>query len=164
MNLKNLKPERKLKFLKEYMDEFIDIWPNKKEPFESWLQSTMNKKENKGYQEAQEKQKKKCKYCNRLFDEYHIEKTKDHVIPLSKGGKDLKENRIYACHDCNNWKDNKSLEVWLEEIKKMVKKKKTKVRTSYTFEILGLMISNIRKVMDGVKQHNKKISTYRKID
>ena len=37
--------------------------------------------------------------------------TKDHVIPISKGGHNTKENIVPACQSCNNKKYNKILEV-----------------------------------------------------
>ena len=48
-----------------------------------------------------------CSYCGNT---YEIEKlTMDHVIPLSKGGSDTKDNLVPACRSCNSKKYNRSI-------------------------------------------------------
>src|SRR6478735_7112478 len=51
------------------------------------------------------KQKGRCHYCDvqmtrSLGGKYHA--TEDHILPRSKGGKDLYDNLVGACHLCNN--------------------------------------------------------------
>ena len=41
-----------------------------------------------------------CAYCHRT----NLKITKDHVIPLTKGGHHTKENVVPACHSCNSRK------------------------------------------------------------
>lgn len=54
-----------------------------------------------------------CLYCGKPFEERHL--TRDHVIPLSKGGKDHWMNVVSACRRCNQFKGNKLLdEIHLE--------------------------------------------------
>jgi 5-methylcytosine-specific restriction endonuclease McrA len=48
-----------------------------------------------------------CKYCGKRLNRYTA--TIDHVIPLSKGGKDSKKNRVLACYECNQEKGDKIL-------------------------------------------------------
>ena len=50
-----------------------------------------------------------CVYCGGIFNGKK-ELTRDHVVPVSKGGKDTWENCATACYTCNNWKGNMSLE------------------------------------------------------
>ena len=45
-----------------------------------------------------------CRYCGRTPPSVILEI--DHIIPVSKGGKDNKENLITACFDCNRGKTN----------------------------------------------------------
>jgi hypothetical protein len=46
----------------------------------------------------------RCGYCNVSEDEAGAELTYDHFRPQSKGGADDKENIVYACHACNEFK------------------------------------------------------------
>jgi 5-methylcytosine-specific restriction endonuclease McrA len=53
--------------------------------------------------------KYKCAYCGIEFDE-NILPEKDHIIPRSKGGYNIKENIIPSCRYCNSKKHNKILD------------------------------------------------------
>ena len=50
-----------------------------------------------------ERNKGRCYWCKKKFKRL----TMDHVIPLSKGGKHIKENLVPACPRCNGKKSNK---------------------------------------------------------
>ena len=61
----------------------------------------------------------KCTYCKRdtlkgsrcrINDP--LTRTWDHVIPLSRGGPDTKENRVLACLRCNSIKGNMMPDEW----------------------------------------------------
>lgn len=141
------------------MNVFIDLWPKKPKPFDRWLESTLDKKYNQGKKEHRKKKQLVCRYCRRQFDEYYLEKTKDHIVPVSRGGLDKKENRVPCCKECNTWKDDKSLENWLKEIRLMVKKEK--VRKPYTIAQMGLILGAIKQLIEQVKKENKKVSLYK---
>ncbi len=49
-----------------------------------------------------------CSYCGRFTPEAQM--TRDHIIPVSKGGKDTWMNCTSACKKCNNAKGNHMLE------------------------------------------------------
>lgn len=49
-----------------------------------------------------------CAYCGNEFS--HEGLTRDHVIPTSRGGKDVWGNVVAACGGCNKVKDNKTPE------------------------------------------------------
>lgn len=49
-----------------------------------------------------------CGYCGRIFREDRL--SRDHIVPRSKGGKDIWTNVITACKPCNNRKDDMTLE------------------------------------------------------
>ena len=51
----------------------------------------------------------KCAYCGCEFNE-DILSTRDHIIPISKGGHNIKENIVPACQSCNSKKHDKLLE------------------------------------------------------
>lgn len=55
-----------------------------------------------------ERDKYLCAYCKHVYPRNKL--TRDHVIPVSKGGKDCYENCVTACSSCNLWKDDKTLE------------------------------------------------------
>ena len=50
-----------------------------------------------------------CMYCGREHPEYDL--TRDHVIPLSKGGSDRWSNVVAACRQCNTRKGNRTPEM-----------------------------------------------------
>ncbi len=52
----------------------------------------------------------RCAYCGVEFEIENLP-TKDHIIPLSKGGQNTKENIVPACRSCNSKKNNKMLNV-----------------------------------------------------
>lgn len=51
-----------------------------------------------------------CMYCGDQFK--HADLTRDHIIPMSRGGKDTWENVVTACYRCNNQKGNRTPEEW----------------------------------------------------
>ena len=50
---------------------------------------------------------KLCLYCGKYFKESEL--TRDHVNPMSRGGKDIWTNVVSACRRCNQFKGNKLL-------------------------------------------------------
>ncbi len=58
---------------------------------------------------------RKCFYCEKPFykgdtNQLAIRKTKDHIIPVSRGGINGTKNIVWACVNCNGLKSNLSLE------------------------------------------------------
>ncbi len=49
-----------------------------------------------------------CAYCGKLFSEARL--TRDHVIPVSRGGLDIWTNVVTACEHDNHKKDDRLLE------------------------------------------------------
>ncbi|MEJ1096004.1 MULTISPECIES: HNH endonuclease [unclassified Pseudoxanthomonas] len=47
-----------------------------------------------------------CLYCGHEYSRPHL--TRDHVLPLSKGGRDTWENVVTACFQCNSRKSNRT--------------------------------------------------------
>lgn len=54
------------------------------------------------------KYKYKCVYCGCEFDLFN-RPTRDHIVPISKNGDNVKENIVPACRSCNAKKSNKIL-------------------------------------------------------
>lgn len=55
-----------------------------------------------------------CTYCGDEFPSEVIEK--DHIIPISRGGRDTKANRVPSCRSCNRNKGIKTPGEWLAEL------------------------------------------------
>ena len=55
-----------------------------------------------------------CLYCGCLLEHFHI----DHKLPLSRGGKHVKENLALACSTCNLRKNLKTAEEFMEMIQR----------------------------------------------
>ena len=49
-----------------------------------------------------------CMYCGREYQNHML--TRDHVMPMSRGGTDLWANVVTACRHCNTHKGNKTPE------------------------------------------------------
>lgn len=47
-----------------------------------------------------------CLYCGNEFNRHHL--TRDHVVPVSRGGRDVWENVVSACFDCNSRKGGRT--------------------------------------------------------
>ena len=47
-----------------------------------------------------------CMYCGDEFPRHSL--TRDHVVPVSKGGRDVWENVVCACHKCNSHKGGRT--------------------------------------------------------
>ena len=62
----------------------------------------------KEWLEILEKYNYRCAYCGVEFDCENLP-TKDHIIPISKGGDNIKENIVPACKSCNSRKNNKMI-------------------------------------------------------
>lgn len=49
-----------------------------------------------------------CLYCGHFFDHQNL--TRDHILPRSKGGRDVWQNVVSACRRCNQHKGSLSLD------------------------------------------------------
>lgn len=79
-----------------------------------------------------------CYYCGEKFErnELHI----DHIIPKSKGGKDILENFVSACIKCNLIKGNLSVSEFIARIR--IKYIGAKLELEY----LGKILKNEKKI------------------
>ena len=50
----------------------------------------------------------RCMYCGDAFPQHLL--SRDHIVPLSRGGRDIWTNVVAACKRCNNYKGNKMLD------------------------------------------------------
>jgi hypothetical protein len=49
-----------------------------------------------------------CRYCDKNLNKHN--RVIDHILPWSKGGRNIEENLALSCKTCNSQKDNKTLE------------------------------------------------------
>lgn len=52
-----------------------------------------------------------CSYCGRKQSR-SVRLTKDHVVPVNKGGKTVRENIVPSCERCNSSKSDSDMEEW----------------------------------------------------
>jgi 5-methylcytosine-specific restriction endonuclease McrA len=55
-----------------------------------------------------ERDRNLCAYCVKVFKVKEL--TRDHILPTSKGGRDIWENVVTACCSCNQYKGDKTPE------------------------------------------------------
>ena len=100
--------------LKEYMKQYRQTPEGKATSQRGCTKRRSNEKEivntltAKEWENILKKYKFKCAYCGCEFDLFNRPE-KDHVIPISKGGNNTKENIVPACRSCNSKKGNKIL-------------------------------------------------------
>ncbi len=85
-----------------------------------------------------------CAYCGRVFRSTKL--TRDHVHARSTGGLDVWNNVVTACKDCNNEKDNMTIEQWDAKSRKLGMGERKLLYVPYTpspFEELILSNRNI---------------------
>ncbi len=59
----------------------------------------------------------RCYYCGQKFPASSL--TMDHLIPLSRGGRSVKENLVPCCKECNIKKKNLLPQEWTEYLEKI---------------------------------------------
>jgi hypothetical protein len=157
---KRLGIHKKFNLLSKYMDEFIQTWPKKIPQFEKWADGYLAAQVKKGEGAIKKEKKNRCAYCWVQFDEEYTTRTKDHVVPTSKGGLNSPENKLPCCWNCNQWKGDKLLEEWLKEVKTVLKKERW--REPYNYNIVARMVNEISRQIAELKTRNKgKVSRYR---
>lgn len=55
---------------------------------------------------------RKCGYCFKSVKNLTI----DHIQPLSKGGRDIKENMMLSCAECNEIKADMTIDEWVKHL------------------------------------------------
>ena len=51
-----------------------------------------------------------CCYCGKFLTIHHFDFTKEHLIPVSKGGNNSLENKVTCCVRCNSMRSNYTFE------------------------------------------------------
>ena len=84
-----------------------------------------------------------CQYCGRSAPEVKLEV--DHIIPVSEGGKDTKDNLITACYSCNRGRSSLSLRdkyIGKSRRVKVAKSGQFVAKPSRSIQILHLLVDS----------------------
>ena len=84
-----------------------------------------------------------CYYCRDSLNDKN--RTRDHIIPKSKGGLLSNGNKVFACRTCNKWKGDYTLEEWLEKVKALK-------RTNNTEDLWVKRIQIIQRLYPMIEQ------------
>lgn len=91
-----------------------------------------------------------CFYC---LSPLHVgARTRDHVIPKSKGGTLEEWNRVWACRECNGEKGNYSVDEWLKMVKGTIHEKQG-IRIRQLEKMISI-ISNASGELKTMKDEN----------
>ena len=74
-----------------------------------------------------------CHYCGRM----DFRPTKDHMIPLSKGGENLDENIVICCKRCNMLKGSREYGFFTEKFAQFLRENPEYIETdSHDFDLI----------------------------
>lgn len=98
-----------------------------------------------------------CCYCGVEFNQLNRrkQKTKDHLIPVSKGGVNSTYNKKNCCGHCNTRKSNKIPHDWLIELETEYKF----ATTSFDLYELPIIIENVKYIIEYVNSAGEKLFT-----
>jgi hypothetical protein len=88
----------------------------------------------------------RCCYCERKFNDKLI-RTKEHIVPKSKGGKNNLYNLVYACIECNSLRSNKEYSDFKEYIKNILENNRSIKVKNYSFNRMDLT-----KILNNINQ------------
>jgi 5-methylcytosine-specific restriction endonuclease McrA len=94
-----------------------------------------------------------CGYCGRMFMPDKL--SRDHIIPVSKGGKDNWMNVITACKRCNNEKDDLSIDEWNKKSLKETGEGRALVYLPYTPDRSEQLILQNRNILQDQMEYIK---------
>ena len=94
-----------------------------------------------------------CGYCARMFLPEKL--SRDHIHPVSKGGKDNWMNVITACKRCNNEKDDMTIEEWDKWSMKVNGEGRALVYLPYTPDRSEQLVLQNRKILFGQTEYLK---------
>ncbi len=102
---------------------------------------------------------KHCFYCEREFvkENYGTNKplarTRDHIIPASKGGSNHRTNMVYSCVQCNHFKADLLLELFIIKVENYIEHRSPYKQIPR--KLFPLIVSNIKRLQDYIAEHNK---------
>lgn len=108
-----------------------------------------------------------CLYCGEKIKN-HKQLTKEHLVPLSKGGNNTLLNKKTCCFACNNWRGNMDLEQWKIEVCMLARNGKKKKRAGgygrmYNAQDLTTIVENIFYWQDYISQKGQALMRVAKV-
>lgn len=103
-----------------------------------------------------------CSFCGRNFSTsrystgHYLAKTRDHIIPRSKGGINYKINLIDVCQTCNSFKSDMMPDEFFDKVRVHIKKRVGWRNISITlFEII--LENSSRLINERINKHGDKL-------
>lgn len=108
------------------------------------------------YKDPKDRFRDYCCYCG-IQIVLPCDRTIEHLVPVSKGGKNIGWNLKVCCPACNKWRSNKDYFEFLGEVQRLLDKfNKTPDQHRPTIKRLIVMIDNIKYWDDFVLSHTVK--------
>lgn len=82
----------------------------------------------------------RCAYCGYREKDLEI----DHLVPLHLGGKDVISNMMPACHLCNRYKADKTIEEFRESLRRITENFGSKFAIAKNFGIIEERVMEIK--------------------
>ena len=102
-------------------------------------------------------QNRRCGYCGRKIG--FSEVTVDHIIPISRGGPDCRDNMICSCRPCNEFKRNRTVEEFRAAIQTSnynLMQKEPEYRASLRFGLIREYRKKVRFYFEAKDERRKR--------
>lgn len=96
-----------------------------------------------------------CCYCETPLTKNDF--TREHIIPIDKGGKNTKDNVRSCCRDCNKEKDNLDLSKYLEFLQLRIRSLSL---NSFDFDLTAKKIKNAKILLAVVNNEDNSFAKY----
>lgn len=107
----------------------------------------------------------KCYYCEYTFGSpvsqkgVPLVKTRDHIIPASKGGNSSTFNIVFACHQCNHLKGDRLPYEFSDFLKSKVIQMQKGLGSyrNMTIQRIGIILKNNEQLIETISEYKEKL-------
>ena len=155
----NIKPYIKdLSMLNRYMGYWIEHYGRHPISFQTFKEKQIRIRQTEIEHQKNRSKKKFCYYCHTPLKG---EETIDHIVPMSRGGKNVSDNRVFCCSRCNGLKRDLTLSQFLKMLQREQKKKgKISEKHKLDDKSLCVMVGSVKKLIAHKSPIIHKISEY----